>query len=104
MARHKPFVQTVQFNREAEKAEERTLAHIGGTDVVGQISTVVVGVQPGPMPSPEASRLLSILKNRENPLGEFHTNFLFDPPNFNYRPPETVAPEDNGGVEAEWGV
>lgn len=104
MARNRPFVQTVQFNREAERAEERTLAHIGGTDVVGQISTIVVGIQEGPMPSPESSRLLSILKNRENPLGEFTTHFLFNPPNFGFRPPEDIAPEDNGGVEAEWSI
>jgi hypothetical protein len=104
MARQRPFVQTVQFNREADRAEEQSLGHIGGTDVVGQISTIVVGIQPGPPPAPERSRRLTLLKNRENPLDEFLTNFLFNPPNFRYRPPEDVAPEDNNGVEAEWSI
>lgn len=101
---NRPFVQTVQFNRSAEQAEERTLAHIGGTDVVGQISTVVIGVDDGPMPYPENTRAMDVLKNRENPLGRFVTNFMFNPPNFNYRPPEDTDPADNGGVEAEWSL
>lgn len=104
LGRGKPIVQTVQFNREAERAEERTLAHIGGTDVVGQISTIVIGVDDGEMPSPSTSRQLALMKNRENELVRWNTRFLFNPPNFDYLPPEDIAPEDNGGVEAEWTI
>jgi replicative DNA helicase len=104
LSRNKPIAQTVQFNRSAEQAEERTLAHIGGTDVVGQISTIVIGVDDGEMPSPSTSRALSLMKNRENELVRWNTRFLFNPPNFNYLPPEDIAPEENGGVEAEWTI
>lgn len=83
MERDKGVVQTVQFNREAEKAKKRTTAHIGGTDAVGQITTIGVSIKEGPSSQETTRRTLDLFKNREGE-GNFtlETEFLFNPPSF----------------------
>jgi replicative DNA helicase len=89
LLRRKPIIQTVQFNREARKERGgATLDNIGGSDVIGQISSVVVSINPGPESGEEeTTRLLRLLKNREGARNlDFLINFLFAPPDFSYRP------------------
>lgn len=88
MRRGVPVVQTVQFNREQTKSKiGGGLEDIGGSDVVGQISTIVVTVNKGPLNYESTRRTLAVRKNREGPSNEsFLTNFLFGPPNFDHLP------------------
>jgi len=89
MLRGVPVVQSVQFNREAVKAKARGTEHIGGSDAVGQISTIVLGVGPGPSPNERVQREIELMKVREAETGaKFRVNFLFDPPNFSFIPPD----------------
>jgi replicative DNA helicase len=85
MARNRPVVQSVQFNREAGKTKDVDLIHIGGSDAVGQISTVAIAIQKGDAPHENTRRKLKIMKNREGEGGsEMQINFLFDPPDFSF--------------------
>lgn len=86
LARRKPVVQSVQFNREAAKAKKRGTEHIGGSDAVSQISTIIIGIDDGEAPDERTKRRLSVIKNREGDAGDFQVNFLFSPPNFDYIP------------------
>lgn len=88
LARNKPIIQTVQFNREAKKAKQMDLIHIGGSDAVGQISTIAIAITEGEAPNEATERRYKVMKNREGDLGEFRTRFLFDPPDFSYIPPD----------------
>lgn len=85
MERQKGIIQTVQFNREATKAKRRGTEHIGGTDAVGQITTIGVSIKEGPASAENSKRTLDLFKNRE---GEgsltFETEFLFQPPSFEF--------------------
>jgi replicative DNA helicase len=87
MARQKPIVQSVQFNREAKKTRNVGVEHVGGSDVVGQISSIAIGVQEGDSPNERTTRKLTVMKNREgDSSGDFQVRFLFDPPNFAHIP------------------
>lgn len=78
MGRDRGIVISVQFNREG--AKKGALENIGGSDWIGQISSVVLSMAPGIVPHEETRRLYSILKNREARGGQkFETNFLFSP-------------------------
>jgi replicative DNA helicase len=89
MRRTVPVVQSVQFNREATKAKTRGTEHIGGSDVIGQISTVVMGIGPGPSPFERVQRELTLHKVRESEDGvKMRVRFEFDPPRFDYIPPD----------------
>lgn len=89
MNRRKPVVQSVQFNREAKRQKEVDLAHIGGSDAIGQISTIAIAIREGESPNEHTERRYKVMKNREGDVGEFRTRFLFNPPNFSYIPPDT---------------
>jgi replicative DNA helicase len=87
MARNKPIVQTVQFNREKQKAKTPDVSQIGGTDAVGQITTIAVAIEAGAAPYERIKRKLTIMKNREGEdKHDFDVNFRFAPPNFDYLP------------------
>lgn len=87
MTRNKGVLHTVQLNREAEKAKKRTAAHVGGTDAVGQITTIGVDIQRGTPPNETTRRKLSLFKNREGEdSASFEIEFLFNPPSFQYIP------------------
>lgn len=99
-ARNKPIVQTVQFNREATKAKRRGAQHIGGSDAVGQITTIGVAISEGTTPGCEGTRrTLELFKNREGQSeASFEIEFLFSPPSFNHIP---HGAEDPGALGHE---
>lgn len=97
LGRQVPLHQTVQFNREQGKGQEGDLAKIGGTDTVGQISSVVIAIGEGPAGYETTRRIYGVIKNREGRLGQVTTNFRFDPIDFSERPAE----EDADDYEAQ---
>jgi replicative DNA helicase len=108
MSRNKPIIQTVQFNREAEKSKKRNSSHIGGTDAVGQITTIGIGIKEGRTGRESSSRTLEIFKNREGEdSASFDVNFLFRPPNFDFIPrigEDGEPTEDHENVETAGGI
>lgn len=86
MARNKPIVQSVQFNREQRKTKgSPDLIHIGGSDAIGQISTIVMAIEAGEAPFEKSTRKMSLLKSRESTDDvAFLTNFQFNPPDFSF--------------------
>jgi replicative DNA helicase len=109
----RPIVQTLQFNREAVKAPVRrtrrdndTEATLGGaereamqnplshlsiekiaeTDVVGQASSLVLGLEKHP--TDPARRYMGFLKGREGESGWWNLNYSFNPVDFSWRPPD----------------
>jgi len=86
LARNRAVHQSVQFNRSQKKGQEGDLANIGGTDVVGQISSIVVAISEGPAGHEETMRKYELIKNREGRKGSIYTNFLFEPIDFNEVP------------------
>jgi replicative DNA helicase len=90
---NRPVVQTVQFNRNAERSRVRgddedsdknplshlSLAKIGETDVIGQTSSVVLGIELGDRPHEATQRYLGILKGREGEQGHWKINYRFSP-------------------------
>jgi replicative DNA helicase len=96
---NRPIIQTVQFNRDAKDKSKGDLATIGRTDIIGQVSAVVLGLFHGEGVNETIRRRVKILKNRDQVLGEFETHYLFNPLNFNWIP--------DGGSDApalEWAV
>lgn len=99
LRRNKPVIQTVQFNRTAGQDEEMDLAQIGGTDVVGQVSSLVLGMRRGPAPFERSRRRYLLLKNRHGPdTIDFLTRFEFNPFNMDVVIPDPPAADENG----EW--
>ena len=100
-----PIVQSVQFNREATKDKKGgRLENIGGSDVVGQISTSVITIKAGPSPDEQTKRTLGLEKNREGARElEMDINFLFDPPNFDWlpRPEQQEQGDDTYGADPD---
>jgi replicative DNA helicase len=89
---NRPFVLTVQFNRQAEHRRRAggagegenfnpiahlSLAEIGETDVIGQTATHVLGIEfpPAPIPQNDA-RAFGFLKGREGESGWWLTRFI----------------------------
>jgi replicative DNA helicase len=102
MARNRPVIQSVQFNREAGRTKEVDLIHIGGSDAVGQISTIAIAIQKGDAPHETTRRKLKVMKNREGDGGaEMQINFLFDPPDFSFIADETDDAQDPTADEWE---
>jgi replicative DNA helicase len=96
---NRPIIQTVQFNRDAKGKSKGGLDTIGGTDIVGQVSSVVLGLFPGEGVNETIRRKIKIMKNRDQALAEFETHYFFNPPNFDWIP--------DGGSDApalEWAV
>jgi len=89
----RPVKQSVQFNRSATKPKssgsENTnpVAHlgldkIGETDVIGQSSSIVAGIEVGDPPHSQNERYIGILKGREGEFGWMKINYRFQPANF----------------------
>ena len=76
-----PIVVTVQFNRTVKKGKkvEIDLDAIGETDTIGQIASIVLGIQEGRQGYEKEERRISLIKNREGEDGKFVVNFKFDP-------------------------
>lgn len=95
LRRNKPIIQTVQFNRTGGPEDEMSLDQIGGTDVVGQVSSLVLGVRRGPAPFERSRRRCSVLKNRHGPDHlDFITRFAFNPFNMDVFVDEPMIDED----------
>lgn len=98
LARNVPLVHTVQFSRQ-QRARARVrdgdptqgmdLANIGGTDVIGQVASIVIGIREGKPPNQWTRRRYAVIKNREGPLGTFTTKWLFSPIDFEVAQDET---------------
>jgi replicative DNA helicase len=104
LLRNRPIVQTVQFNRTATKRgqEGGDLSHIGGTDVIGQVSSIVVAIKEGMAPYETTRRRFELLKNRDGQSGSWTSNYLFNPFNM-----EQVEAGDDNAVgpqppQLEW--
>jgi replicative DNA helicase len=77
-----PIVLTVQFNRdETGRDEDRVplLANIAGSDVLGQIASLVIAVKKGAAPNEESERRYDIIKDRDGQIGGFTTEYVFSP-------------------------
>lgn len=102
---NRPILQTVQFNRLAVKPrrlrehERRnpighlSLERIGETDVVGQVSSIVTGIELGDPPHERDRRWMGFLKGREGEQGHWCVHYEFNPVNF-----DIVAREDQREV------
>jgi replicative DNA helicase len=91
----RPVVQSVQFNRQAvkpkrgenENGEEGRfnpvshldLTKIGGSDTIGQISAVVLGLTRGDPPHERDHRYAGLLKGREGEFGWYEYLYQFNP-------------------------
>lgn len=87
-----PFVVNTQFNRTAGKGgKEGTLETIGMSDTIGQHSSIVIAVKPGPTENWKDSRELDILKGREGEDGKVFINYKFKPTDLSQMTPEQLA-------------
>lgn len=91
LSRNRAVHQSVQFGRAQGKGEAGDLAKIGGTDVVGQISTHVIAIREADAPNERTRRVLELIKNRDGALGSITTNFMFEPLNFDELPPDMAG-------------
>lgn len=95
----RPVVQSVQFNRQAIKPKRgesdgdddnqryNPVAHldltkIGGTDTIGQISALVLGLALGDPPHERDRRYAGLLKGREGEFGWYEYMYQFSPVDF----------------------
>lgn len=94
----RPIIQSVQFNRQAERIVKKTekeekeeaknpiahlnLSKIGETDVIGQASSIVIGLEKSLPPNENTRRVLGFLKGREGEMGWWEMNYKFNPVNF----------------------
>lgn len=78
-----PLIQTLQLNRDAAKklkakgADEVDLEDIAGSDAVGQISSVVLGLFEDESIETALQRKVRIMKGRSGEMGEFMINWRF---------------------------
>lgn len=95
---NRPIIVSVQFNRQAERMRTRpgqgqnnansdptshlSLAKIGETDVIGQTSSVVLGIAKAFSPHEHDRRWGRFLKGREGEQAVFQINYGFSPVNF----------------------
>jgi len=81
-----PVIVSYQFNRATKnnKKEDPGLHNIAGSDAVGQIATVVLGLLEEESVETMERRKVSILKGRNGESGQFYINWIFDKPGPNY--------------------
>jgi hypothetical protein len=74
-----PVVQSFQFNREASKKNmgEVGLENIAGSDAIGQLSSVVLGLFEDEGIETALQRKIRVLKGRNGEQGEFSINWRF---------------------------
>ena len=80
-----PVFASWQFSREAtklKKGERPSLQHIGYSDAIGQLSSVVLGLFEEDSPETLIRRKVDVLKGREGEVGEFFVNWDFDDMDF----------------------
>lgn len=93
-----PVVISYQFNRSAVKKTKNdtggALDNIGYTDVIGQISSLVLGMMQEEGIETVMEREIDILKGRNGECGKFKINWVFSPPNpmdFSEAPEKNMA-------------
>jgi hypothetical protein len=113
LALDRPFIQSVQFNREAkrdrvrapgqsgEQQEERrspiahlSLEKIAETDVIGQASVIVIGIEKYNAPFEDVRRWMGFLKGREGETGYWGVNYSFNPVDFSIIRPEATGDDE----------
>ena len=74
-----PVVQSFQFNREMTKkgVDEVGLENIAGSDAIGQLSSVVLGLFEEDSIETAVQRKIRVLKGRNGEQGEFNINWRF---------------------------
>lgn len=82
-----PVVCSYQLNREAAKKKKKNdeqagLEDIAGSDAIGQISTVVMGLFQEESIETMKRRRVNILKGRNGEIGQFDINWAFDTMDF----------------------
>lgn len=89
-----PSFASWQFNREADKKKEKkqkvSLSDIGYTDVIGQVSTIVLGLMQEEGVETMHQRQIDVLKGRNGEVGQFAINW-----NFNVMDFDQVQKEQN---------
>ena len=87
-----PFVVNTQFSRQAGKGgKDGSLESIGLSDTIGQHSSIVIAVKPGPTDDWKRSRELDLLKGREGEEGKVYTHYTFKPTNLTEMTAEELA-------------
>lgn len=114
LARRMPVWQSVQLNRSVKQARGANgpatpdLIHAHGSDEIGQLTTIGIGVMEGPAPRDRTSRKLNLMKVREGANdGDMVINFVFDPPNFDHIPTDEnglIATVNEDPEQNEWGT
>lgn len=77
-----PVIASFQFNKEG--AKQKDLETIGGTDRIGQIASIVLGLHEKEQDEGayDARKKVDVLKGRHGESGEFWINWIFDQPPF----------------------
>lgn len=85
LSRNIPVTISVQYNREAKKNKSTGLENIAGSDAVGQLASAVLSISEGPQPYQRTRRKYKLEKVRDGDTGRlFLTNFLINPPTFDF--------------------
>ena len=99
---HKPIIVSVQFNRMVKKKTKTDLdiGYLAGSDQIGQIAALVVGITQGDSPNEESKRKYVILKNRHGgEHAEFQSNFDYDKMDFT-----ELVREEEDSTDTEFGI
>jgi len=92
-----PFVVNTQFNRSSGKGgKEGSLESIGLSDTIGQHSSIVIAIKPGPTDNWHHSRELDLLKGREGEQGKVNINYRFKPTDLSEMSDEQLEECSNG--------
>lgn len=99
----RPVFITVQFNRNVkanDNKREMQLSDIGGSDVIPQDASIVLGARHGHPPYEKVRREICVLKNREGMLGDFEIKFTHTPPSME----QSVRTSEPDAVLSSWMV
>ena len=91
-----PAIVSYQFNRQLPgkkklKDDGNGVDFIAGSDAIGQISTIVLGLLQDDSPETKVRRVIDVLKGRSGEVGRFAVNWIFD--DFPYMDFSEVPPE-----------
>jgi hypothetical protein len=87
------FAKTAVKGKNKSKGEEAGLEDIGYTDVIPQVSTIVLGLFQDDGVETMLKRTVRVMKGRNGETGQFEINWLFDVMNFDQivTTPEAIA-------------
>lgn len=77
-----PVIASWQFNRGSTKAKNVGLEHVAGSDEIGQLSSVVLGLSGEETINNAKTRTIDIIKGRSGQSGRFYTHFDFQKMDF----------------------